>query len=198
MNHYRISVSSIITSICAILGIGDLQAPIVATLKELTGNEGNISEIDEYTKRNTPELGGVRGLLESRSPLENELLEFLAPYYDVLFQGKPLDALEWPPFALLRPDFPDRLTVGPIDLTGPARFIYYGPYFALPLGRWRADLVLEVSDCYSDNQIAIDVVSGDVLAAVKAKLPVQGVYGCELAFDVRAPSEPRRDSCADS
>ena len=26
--------------------------------------------------------------------------------------------------------------------------------------------------------------------AIKAKLPAQGVYGCELAFDIRAPSNP--------
>ncbi len=90
----------------------------------------------------------------------------------------------------MRPDFPDRLTVGSIDLTGPARFIYYGPYFALPRGRWRADLVLEVSDCLSDNQIAIDVVAGVVLAALKAKLPAQGVYGCEIQFEIRDPSNP--------
>ncbi len=90
----------------------------------------------------------------------------------------------------MRPDFPDRLTIGPIDLTGPARFIHYGPYFALPRGRWRADLVFEVSGCLSDNQIAIDVVSGTVLSVIKMKLPPQGVYGCEIPFEIRVASNP--------
>ncbi len=115
---------------------------------------------------------------------------FSRPNYEPIARGQRLEKVEWPPFALMRPDFPDRLTVGPIDLTGPARFIYYGPYFALPGGRWVAELVIEVSDCFSDNQIAIDVVSGGVLAAVKAKLPARGIYSCELAFDIRAPSNP--------
>jgi hypothetical protein len=92
--------------------------------------------------------------------------------------------LEWPVYALLRPEFPDRLTLGPIDLTGPARFIYYGPYYALPSGAWRAEISLEVQDCFSDNQIAFDVSSGEVLAVVKTKLPPQGVFGCDISFQI--------------
>ncbi len=190
VNHYRVRIISLIESICEILGVCPLSGTKTAILHELGGGEINIETIGEYARRITPDLERAREILESRSPLEIELLEFLAPHYDVLFHGNPLNKLDWPPFALLRPEFPDRLTVGPIDLTGPARFIYYGPYFALPRGRWLAELVIEVSDCYSDNQICIDVASGEVLAAVKTKLPAQGVYSCQLAFDIRTPSNP--------
>ena len=137
-----------------------------------------------------PALGPARALLDRRGPLENELIDCLGPHYAPIARGRRLESLEWPPFALLRPDFPDRLTIGSIDLTGPARFIYYGPYFGLTRGRWQADLVLEVSDCLSDNQIAIDVVSGGVLALVKAKLPPRGVYGCEIEFEICVASDP--------
>ncbi len=160
-------------------------------VRSALGQSGSEDEtLKAFAARTLPKPESARAILNDRSPLDAELLDLLAPNYDPIARGRRLERVEWPPFALLRPDFPDRLTVGPIDLTGPARFIYYGPYFALPLGRWLAELVIEVSDCFSDNQIAIDVVSGGVLAAVKAKLPAQGVYSCELAFDIRAPSNP--------
>ena len=161
------------------------------TIRHALGQSGIGDEtLKTYAARTLPKPKSARAILNGRSPLDAELLDLLAPNYEPIARGRRLERVEWPPFALMRPDFPDRLTVGPIDLTGPARFIYYGPYFALPRGRWLAELVIEVSDCFSDNQIAVDVVSGSVLAAVKAKLPAQGIYSCELAFDIRAASNP--------
>ncbi|MGO9418194.1 hypothetical protein [Roseiarcus sp.] len=34
------------------------------------------------------------------------------------------------------------------------------------------------------------MVAGSVLAILKAKLPPQGVYGCEIEFEIRNPSDP--------
>ncbi|RBP08689.1 hypothetical protein DFR50_12476 [Roseiarcus fermentans] len=152
--------------------------------------EDGDESLNDYAATCLTDFRPARAMLEDRSPLENELLDVLAGSYAPIAQGRSLEALEWPPFALLRPDFPDRLTVGPIDLTGPARFIHYGPYFALPEGRWLADLVIEVSECLSDNQIAIDVVSGTILTARKMKLPPQGVYSCEIPFEITVPANP--------
>jgi hypothetical protein len=148
----------------------------------------------EYIDRKVAAIGKMaedaRVSLESRSPLECELIDFLAPQYDAVAQGRPLERLEWPVYALLRPEFPDRMTIGPIDLTGPARFIYHGPYFALPAGAWWADISLEVRDCYSDNHIALDVCAmGELLAVVRTKLPPSGVYGCQIRFEIEDPSK---------
>ncbi len=132
----------------------------------------------------------ARQILERRSPLENDLIDFLAAQYDGIARGRRLEKLEWPVYALLRPEFPDRLTIGPIELTGPARFIYYGPYFALPAGAWSADVSIEVGDCFSDDLIEIDVSAGKVLAAVRTRLPPEGVYGCKIRFLLEDPSKP--------
>lgn len=168
-----------------------LDATALRDLRRALGQEeSGDPTLNDYAAKSLPAPGPARAILERHGPLENELLDSLAAQYGPIVQGRRLEALEWPPFALLRPDFPDRLTVGPIELTGPARFIHYGPYFALPLGRWQADLVFEVSGCLSDNQIAIDVVAGTVLSAVKLKLPPQGVYGCDISFDIDTPSNP--------
>jgi hypothetical protein len=82
------------------------------------------------------------------------------------------------------------MTIGPIDLTGPARYIYYGPYFALPAGVWSAKISFEVQDCLSDNQVALDVVADQILAIVRTKLPAQGVYRCQIDFEIQDPSKP--------
>src|SRR5206468_1005964 len=67
----------------------------------------------EYIERKVASVGKVteegRAALERRSPLEHELIASLAPHYDTVSQGRPLERLEWPPYALMRPDFPDRL-----------------------------------------------------------------------------------------
>jgi hypothetical protein len=147
-------------------------------------------ELSEYIKRSFPSCAHVRQLLDDRSPLENELIDFAAGQYDRIVEGQPLCELEWPTYALLRPEFPDRLTIGSIDLTGPARFIYYGPYFALSPGVWNAEIAVEVQDCLSDNRIAIDIFSDEVLAQINTKLPARGVYGCEIRFVVSDASKP--------
>ncbi len=150
--------------------------------------------LGEYIDRKVVSLAKAaedgRAALEKRSPLENELIDFLAPRYDAIAEGRPLETLEWPVYALLRPEFPDRLTIGPIDLTGPARHVYFGPYFALPAGAWSAEIALEVQDCYSDNHIAVDVFADRILSIVRAQLPPSGVYGCQIRFEIEDPSKP--------
>lgn len=190
VNTLTVRLSELVDSLAHLYGLALDSTDRQRVLDELT-QAGNADDtLGGYATRTLPSPEPARAMLERRSPLENELIDLLASHYELIAQGRRLERLEWPPFALLRPDFPDRLTVGSIDLTGPARFIYYGPYFALPRGRWRADLVLEVSHCLSDNQIAIDVVAGVVLAAIKTKLPAQGAYGCAIQFEMRAPSNP--------
>lgn len=134
--------------------------------------------------------GDGRAALEKRSPLESELIDFLAAQYDCVAEGRALERLEWPVYSLLQPSFPDQMTIGPIDLTGPARHIYFGPYFALPVGIWNVDITLEVQDCLSDNEIAVDVFATEPLSIVRAKLPPRGVYGCQIRFEIDDLSKP--------
>jgi hypothetical protein len=163
----------------------------LAEISSLLGCGGaRAISLGEYAAKTIPQSNDAREMLERRSPLENELIDFLAAQYDGIVRGHRLEKLEWPVYALLRPEFPDRLTIGPIDLTGPARFIYYGPYFALPAGAWSAEVSIEVSGCYSNDPIAIDVVARKILAIVRMKLPRNGVYGCQIRFQIEDPSQP--------
>lgn len=165
----------------------DSSAKVLAFLGQ--AEQGDLT-LAEYAAKTFAVPDGAREILERRSPLENELIDYLAPQYDRITRGKRLEELKWPVYALLRPEFPDRLTIGPIDLTGPARFIYHGPYFALPVGAWSADVSFEVRESYTDDPIEIDVTAVNILAAVRAKLPHTGVYGCQIRFQVKDPSLP--------
>ena len=64
--------------------------------------------VGEYTANMLPFPRSARETLERRSPLENELIDFLAEQYDGIAHGRRLEQLEWPVYALLRPEFPDR------------------------------------------------------------------------------------------
>jgi hypothetical protein len=165
----------------------DSEAKVLASMGY--AGQGDVT-VREYAASVLPAIDGARETLERRSPLENELIDILALQYNGIARGRRLEKLEWPAYALLRPEFPDRLTIGPIDLTGPARFIYYGPYFALPAGAWSADISLEVGACYTDDLIEIDVVAREVLAAVRTKLPPLGVYSCKIRFQIEDPCQP--------
>ena len=184
------SLSTLIGKLAALYRLPLDDASLEKILAFIGVSDQREMTLGQYVSKTQPNLGEARDRLERRSPLENELIDFLAPSYDQIARGRPLNELEWPVYALLRPEFPDRLTVGPIDLTGPARHIYYGPYFALSAGLWSADISLEVQDCLSDNQLAIDAFSEQMLAIIKMKLPARGVYGCQIEFEIVDPSKP--------
>ena len=168
-----------------------LEADTVDRVLEFLGVKGAADiRLDDFSAKAVAFPGNARGVLQGRSPLESELIDFLAPQYDKLFGvGQPLH-LEWPVYALMRPEYPDRLTTDSIDLTGPARFLFYGPYFALPASHWRAEIEFDLADCHSENVVGIDIFAEKVLSAVRTRLPPSGSYGCDLWFQIDDPSRP--------
>jgi len=189
VNNPNITLATLIGDLAALYHLPMEDNSLAKALAFMGEAEQGDVTLGEYAAKTLPVPDSAREILERSSPLENELIDFLALQYDGIAQGRRLEQLEWPVYALLRPEFPDRLTIGPIDLTGPARFVYHGPYFALPAGAWSADVSLEVSDCFSDDLIEIDVTASKILAAVRTKLPPTGVYGCQIRFQIEDPSQ---------
>ena len=64
--------------------------------------------LGSYAAKSIAVLDVARERLERRSPLENELIDFLAPQYDGITRAaaERLENLEWPVYALLRPRIP--------------------------------------------------------------------------------------------
>ena len=190
INDRNTTLATLIRDLAALYQLPTKDGDQTKVLAQIGHADRGDVTLGSYAAKTIPGFASARERLERRSPLENELIDFLAPQYDGITRGRRLEKLEWPVYALLRPEFPDRLTIGPIDLTGPARFIYYGPYFALPAGAWSADISIELNDCYSDDSIEIDVTSRKIVAVVRAKLPRRGVYGCQIRFQIEDPTQP--------
>lgn len=185
-----VSVEMLIRGLISVYNFSNNEQLLERSLAYLNLTDHPEITLRNYARNALTDFHNAREILERRSALDSELIDFLAPYYDEIFRCHPLQELEWPTYALLRPEFPDRLTVGPIELTGPARTFYFGPYFALPAGLWRAEIAFEVQDCFSDNEIAIDAFAETILVIAKVKLPTRGVYSCEIRFAIRDPSKP--------
>ncbi len=188
--NYSSKIPELVKELARLYSLSLSEESISDIISYLGKNAAGSTSLDTYTQSSFPNLSHVRQMVDDRSPLENELIDFAAGQYNRIVDGQPLRHLEWPTYALLRPEFPDRLTIGSIDLTGPARFIYYGPYFALSPGVWNAEIAIEVQDCLSDNRIAIDIFSEEVLAQISTKLPARGAYGCEIRFGINDASKP--------
>ncbi len=62
--------------------------------------------------------------------------------------------------------------------------LYYGPYFHLPLGRWRADVQIIVSGNLHDKKLAVDVFCGVVLARHQFTPAQGGLLQASLPFIV--------------
>jgi hypothetical protein len=94
------------------------------------------------------------------------------------------DPIVWPLACFYAGDYLSEQASPFIEVVGKARIIYYGPYFYLPRGRWRADVQLIVSATMRDKKLAVDVYAEGALARHEFK-PVQGgLLRVSLQFSV--------------
>jgi hypothetical protein len=125
-------------------------------------------------------------LEEATAGLAKRLLSELKGY-DQLLECRPNYCVHWPNSTFHLTDKDATLATDYIELTGPARLLVFGPYMGLPRGRWIAAPAITVADNLSGNNITIDISTNlgtEVLAKVKAKLPAEGEYWCEIAFEM--------------
>jgi hypothetical protein len=119
---------------------------------------------------------------------ERSLAEDVLHQYSIVTTGKPIRTLNWPPNIL--PDW-DRLSSGLTglreftDLVGARRIITAGHVLHLPRGKWCVSVRLTVKGNYSGNDIACDILHGDIsLAGIDARLPADGSFGYEIEFEI--------------
>jgi hypothetical protein len=105
--------------------------------------------------------------------------------YRPLFEGKWPSRISWPVELFFTSDsYPAFL---PLDITGPARYLIYGPYMYLPCGRWNAEIVFEIIDNVSGLKAIADVVIDDVVVQGIIRMPSQGIFSYLLPFEVLDP-----------
>ena len=117
-------------------------------------------------------------------------LESVANQYANVGSGAGAAQIAWPTELFYRPDPPQDFLEGPMELVGPARLIAFGPYLHLPKGSWTVSVTIDVEENFSGNELQIDVFSGSILVAGETALPVTGVFGIDLPFEIVDPFDP--------
>jgi len=77
-----------------------------------------------------------------------------------------------------------------IDLAGPARCIYYGPFLHLPTGRWDAKVFLGFSNEITETHVKVDIFTDEIQENFVGKVTRGGIYTMPLTFDVVDPRQP--------
>jgi hypothetical protein len=77
-----------------------------------------------------------------------------------------------------------------IDVTGPARCIFYGPYLHLPIGQWEGQVTLGFSEDISDNYLRVEVFTDAPQIEYISKVNQPGVFEMPIAFEVKDPRKP--------
>lgn len=81
---------------------------------------------------------------------------------------------QWEKEMFLLGDTAGRLTNDPIDVTGRARFLVYGPYVHMEPGRWRVIVSLDLSPDAARNPLALQFGVDPVVTTVDMALGVAG------------------------
>jgi hypothetical protein len=114
--------------------------------------------------------------------------------YAELLERRQVRAVTWPCGMFYRPDAPLQSPTMPIDLSGPARGILFGPHLCLPSGRWRCDATFTSSGNRHGSKFAIDIYQRGVvdrtLALHDFTLPERGAFTLQLPFETSAPEAP--------
>jgi hypothetical protein len=106
----------------------------------------------------------------------------LSPYHRYFLSGR-LDEIVWARDLFLRSD--GGSPGEPIDATGGARYLVYGPYTQLPSGHWTARVVLGFSPETVGSLFVVDAVANGVQLAHVAIAPERsGVYAADFGFAI--------------
>ena len=57
----------------------------------------------------------------------------------------------------------------------------------MPKGAWQVSITIEIAENFSGNHLIVDVAAGSVLAAGETALPVSGIFGFDLSFEIVDP-----------
>jgi hypothetical protein len=127
-----------------------------------------------------PELAWLDDLPQHEGAI---VIGALGPYF-ASFAGDELDRLVWEPelfYTLTNPPLPTPTPIlGPIDITGRARCLVYGPYINLLPGSWFVDVVLGFSVEAAGMSFSLEVFAGAQLAHTRLQVTGEQVIESRL------------------
>ncbi len=113
--------------------------------------------------------------------------ELLTPMLDAVLSGVRLEFL-LPRECLLCRTHDQAAPV--VDIAGPARPLYFGPFFHFPGGAWRVELELWFSDDVGDASFAAELFTGVLLSRARMRPGRGGWFRAEFPVQIDHPDIP--------
>jgi hypothetical protein len=150
-----------------------------------------IREIENENKfvRENTQINLTKSHLDLGNDKGSELFTCLEGFR-ALRSRRPVDSMSWPREVFMDAGGQGALLQEPLDLTGAARLILYGPYLHLPKGDWIATPLFAVSQNLSGNVLKIDIYCDGVIGEWKCQMPSNGIYSFDLSFKISEPRHP--------
>lgn len=177
-NSVRALVAAIVAHLCPTADEG-----LAASLYETLVRDGKISPDGPANWRVNADPS-VTGPPSADPERTADMKTAMTNYADV-FSGHFPSEVMWPVSLFTCPDIASWRE--PIDLTGPARAVMYGPYLHLPPGEWIARVEFEIDEAVSGVEAATDVFISEVLVEKVFLMPAKGIFAYELSFAVADP-----------
>lgn len=102
--------------------------------------------------------------------------------------GEPLSEIIWGPSLFFLGHAPGAPADSPIDITGAARCLVFGPYLRLPAGSWSCGLLLGCAA--NGTRLIAEIYAGALLNRATIQLHETGVFEIELSFVHSDPDQP--------
>jgi hypothetical protein len=129
-----------------------------------------------------------RSWLDQLSDRERAVIDGALEPYLARFAGGNIERLVWEPELFYvredRPSAPAMPASGPIDITGRARFLIFGPYINLPPGSWSATVVIGFSAETAGTSFVIEIAAGTQLAYARVQPVGEQVTETNLQFTI--------------
>jgi hypothetical protein len=90
--------------------------------------------------------------------------------------------LEWPVTLFADSSTRARPALPQIDITGPGRYLYWGPYLHLPPGAWEARALIEIAGRFDPIDIKIEVYTETTCHSCTVQFPANGIYDVSTRF----------------
>jgi hypothetical protein len=183
---YAQSVDAFMAAIIEHFGINLAPSKFDHLCARLMGDKMNKNPtIIDLVLRDLPHALPPGGFAERYTADQQLIINDTISSYGGLMVMPQSQTITWRPEVVPDRDNLERILDGPRDMLGPARILFGGNTLHLPLGAWKAKVVLEIAENYSGNQLISQVYCGsDLLSFVTAKLPVYGVFSYEMEFEV--------------
>lgn len=186
---YQRPVREVLSEIGEFFGAKLSETSLDQVADSLIGKETTAS-LSKYLFGAFPAAKPPGASLPRLSSDDRRIVTHLLKPYSAVAAGQSFDRMDWPVSMFMDSADPSRAFSGRVELLGPARFLAYGPYLHLTPGTWSAEVVFEIAENHSGNQLYADVYAGKILSVINTPLPAQGTYKFAISFDIEDALEP--------